>query len=420
MAFKHLLIFFILFMMCCGTAFGATISSAIDTSMTNQNPNPAHQGEPVELTLSVQNTGSNNLKEISVTVRPHEGSTFYPFSQLDSQPLTQKVAYLNAAQQGSDAAVLKFDLITDQNAAAGTYYVDVYTTAKEDTDASNEINVINTIPIVIKGKEYAQIVSVNKANIDAGKQEPLEFVITNTGSAPLQNMVVSWNDPRGVIFPIYSDNTKYINYLAANQSAKVDYYVMADVNANPGLYYLNVTLSFENYNSNETTIRTTTGVFVGGPTDFDASYSESVAGQVSIAVANIGNNMADAVKVSIPQQNGYRVSGSPSTIIGNLQKGDYTIASFNISSVNNTTSPLKVQIDYTDPQGNRLTENKEVIVPAGNAFTSTGRQRATATSSSSNTWLYLVILVMILIVVGYFYYKKKKGGKEEIHNSSTE
>jgi LPXTG-motif cell wall-anchored protein len=103
-----------------------------------------------------------------------------------------------------------------------------------------------------------------------------------------------------------------------------------------------------------------------------------------------------------------------------LQKGDYTIASFNISSVNNTTSPLKVQIDYTDPQGNRLTENKEVIVPAGNAFTSTGRQRATATSSSSNTWLYLVILVMILIVVGYFYYKKKKGGKEEIHNSSTE
>ena len=42
--------------------------------------------------------------------------------------------------------------------------------------------------------------------------------------------------------------------------------------------------------------------------------------------------MAYSVKVSIPDQEGYKVSGSSSTIVGNLEKGDYTIASFNVAS----------------------------------------------------------------------------------------
>ena len=58
-------------------------------------------------------------------------------------------------------------------------------------------------------------------------------------------MVVSWKDPKGVILPVYSDNTKYIKYLDAGQSVKVDYSVMADVNADPGLYTLNVNLSMK-------------------------------------------------------------------------------------------------------------------------------------------------------------------------------
>ena len=67
-------------------------------------------------------------------------------------------------------------------------------------------------------------------------------------------------------------------------------------------------------------------------TDFDVSFSESSQGEISLSVANVGNNMAYAVKVSVPEQEGYKVSGSSSTIVGNLEKGDYTIASFNVAS----------------------------------------------------------------------------------------
>ena len=315
-----------------GTALGATSNGMIDSSsvqvnLTNQNPDAARPGEPVELTLSVQNVGNKDLKDITVAVAPK-----YPFSQVSGEALQKSVSYLNARQEDNDAAVLKFKLMTDSNASEGTYDIDITTTAKESGSSSNTIATTKTIQLEVRGKEYAQIVTINKANIDVGKEEPLEFIITNTGNSPLKNMVVSWKDPKGVILPVYSDNTKYIKYLEPNQSVKVDYSVMADVNANPGLYTLDVNLSFEDYESNTKSIQTTAGLFVGGATDFDVSFSESSQGEISLSVANVGNNIAYAVKVSVPEQDGYKVSGSSSTIVGNLEKGDYTIASFNVAS----------------------------------------------------------------------------------------
>jgi hypothetical protein len=404
--------------------------SSVQVNMTKQNPDAARPGEPVELTLSVQNIGSKNLKDITVAIAPK-----YPFSQVSGENLEKSISYLNARQDGNDAAVLKFKLMTDANASEGTYDVDIVTSAREDGSSSKTFTTTKTIQLEVRGKEYAQIVTINKANIDIAKEEPLEFIITNTGNSPLKNMVVSWKDPKGVILPVYSDNTKYIKYLEPGQSVTVAYLVMADVNANPGLYTLDVNLSFEDYNSNSKNIQTTAGLFVGGVTDFDVSFSESSAGEISLSVANVGNNMAYSVKVSVPDQDGYRVSGSSSTIVGNLEKGDYTIASFNVASTQgaggaegdsagaapgtakasakdgNVTSasinsnPLKVQIEYTDAKGDRITVDKEVKVEmtSGN-ITALGRGGSGRSAGISS---YLLYIVIIALAGGVLVYRKK-------------
>ncbi len=244
-----ILLFSVFICLGAGTALGSNgniNSASLDVNLTNQNPDSARPGEPVELTVSVQNVGNADLKDISVTVNPE-----YPFSKISGENPVKEVSYLNARQDDDDAAVLKFKLMTDSNASAGTYDIDITTTAKESGSSSNTITTTKTIQLEVKGKEYAQVVTISKANIDIAKEEPLEFIITNTGTSPIKNMVVSWKDPKGVILPVYSDNTKYIKYLEAGDSVTVSYSVMADVNADPGLYTLDMNLSYEDYESNE-------------------------------------------------------------------------------------------------------------------------------------------------------------------------
>lgn len=242
---------------------------------------------------------------------------------------------------------------------------------------------------------------------------------------------------------MYSANTKYIKYMAAGDSVTVSYSVMADVNADPGLYTLDVNLSFEDYNSNEKSIHTTAGLFVGGETDFDVSFSESDRGEISLSVANVGNNMAYSVKVSIPDQDGYKVSGSSSTIVGNLEKGDYTIASFdvassqsvggaeggagapdvtkasdrdeNVTSASMDSNSLKVKIEYTDAKGERTTVDKDVELETtdGN-MTTQGSGRPGAAGNSSGFSSYLVYIVLIVIPgLGIFVYHRKKQTRNE-------
>lgn len=455
---KILLLSAVLICLGVGTAYcsnGNINSASLQVNLTNQNPDAARPGEPVELTLSVQNIGNKDLQDITVSVAPK-----YPFSQVPGEALQKSISYLNARQDNNDAGVLKFKLLTDSNTSEGTYDIDVTTSARESGSSSSTISTTQTIHIEVRGKEYAQIVTINKANIDVGKEEPLEFIITNTGNSPLKNMVISWKDPKGVILPVYSDNTKYIKYLEPNQSVTISYSVMADVNANPGLYTLDVNLNFEDYESNNESIQTTAGLFVGGATDFDVSCSESSQGEVSLSVANIGNNIAYAVKVSVPEQEGYKVSGSSSTIVGNLEKGDYTIASFNIasnqaagentgtpsgipagapasstgdnitggnmsSSLSLDGNPLKVQIEYTDAKGERLTVDKAVKLElaAGN----TTAQGAPGGLRSSGFSSYLIYIAVIALAGGAFIYRNKirekiqaRKGKKSINNSADD
>ena len=68
-----------------GTALGSNgniDSSSLQVNLTNQNPDAARPGEPVELTFSVQNVGNNDLKDITVTVEPE-----YPFTKLSGESL---------------------------------------------------------------------------------------------------------------------------------------------------------------------------------------------------------------------------------------------------------------------------------------------------------------------------------------------
>lgn len=419
----------------------------IQVDMLNQDPDPARSGDTVDLRFKVENTGGVAVSDFTVELLQD-----YPFTVVNGEAV-KNLGNINAGLTGNDYQTFEYvvkidkDNIQSQKNMRIRYKYDSGQWTTEDF-------VVN-----IASKEFAQIIYVDKAQVDPGKETNMTFTITNVGNAPLQNLVFSWNEASGEVLPVYSSDTKYVKYLDVGQSVDLTYTVIANVNADPGLYQLDLSLKSESLiNSTPLTLTTKAGIFVGGETDFDIAFSESTAGQTSLSVSNIGNNPAQSVSVNIPQQQAFRVSGSTSSIIGNLDKGDYTLVSFQIVSAtasnfsgtgtqrqagagaqagaqnltafrerfgNNTAGAganpniLRVVIDYTDTTGTRRSVEKNVSIQfrsISGSSTTTGTGFSGRTQSSSKfigSTAFWVIIIVVVVGVGVFIYRKKSSAKKE-------
>jgi hypothetical protein len=413
-----------------GAASAADSTGSLQVSLLNQDPDPAKAGEMLELRFMLENTGGSEVRD-----QQFELMLDYPFVAVPGETYVRTVSTLGAYQQDSDAAIIKYKVRIDENAVKGTNEVRL-----KRTSATSDIPIINTFDVEIQGTEFAQILYVNKAKIDPGKETTLNFTIANVGNSPLQNILFSWSESGGVILPVYSDDTKYVNKLDVGESVTFEYTVVADVNADSGLYPLDLSLQYDTSEGATHTMETKVGVLIGGETDFDVTFSESSAGQTSLSVANVGNNPALSVTVRVPDQESFKVSGSTSSIIGNLDKGDYTIVSFQIASQStlgtgtqtgtsgfgrpsgtqsgvpsgNFTRPagtaggsdLKVLIEYTDTTGQRHSVQKNVSIQFRD-ITSSGTSSTVTASPFSSVATYVLIAALAAVVAVAFFKRKK-------------
>ncbi|MFH1211268.1 MAG: hypothetical protein V1645_05145, partial [archaeon] len=160
---------------------------------------------------------------------------------------------------------------------------------------------------------------------------------------------------------------------------------------------------------------------VESQTSFDVVLQEITTEGVFIAIANIGKNPANAITVSIPEQENFKTDLTSAAIVGNLESGDYTITSFKVSPTQRGATgkqDLSVQIDYTDPFGTRRTAIKQVSVnPASLSGLSTtlptsgnfaGRTTGTSSGMLSNTWFWVSVALAVLVVILFFKKRAKK------------
>jgi preprotein translocase subunit SecG len=158
---------------------------------------------------------------------------------------------------------------------------------------------------------------------------------------------------------------------------------------------------------------------IDSQTNFDIVVQDATTSQVSFGVVNTGKNIANSLIVKIPQQTGFRVTGSSEQIVGNLDAGDYTIVSFGIgASRGNRTSnsdgsnqPLKIQIDYTDEIGKRRSVTKDIqfnqAAFSGNSTRNFTSSRTSTTTTTAWYKTYYFYFAIILLIIGYIYYKRK-------------
>ncbi|MFH1064789.1 MAG: COG1361 S-layer family protein [Candidatus Woesearchaeota archaeon] len=360
-------------------------SDILTLSLVNQDPDPAIAGNIVELRIGVENFGAKLAQDKQV-----ELVLGYPLESVPGETYVKSAGTLQGFQVDADQKIIKFKVRTDREASEGTYEFDVllYNEGERNTAAAKK-----TLSIDINNRESAEVIYIDKVKLVPGQQTPMEFTINNVGNAPLRDMSFSWSNADDIVLPVGSSDTKYVKYLGVGEKVTISYDVIADTNALPGLYKLELSLTYEDSVTGQlTAITNNAGVYVGGETDFDISFSETSAGETSFSISNIGSNPASSVSVIIPKQDGWSTTGSNSVIIGNLNKGDYTVASFmlqqggtarsagaNIPSREGfanmsdeeraqlrytataiSSNELKIDIAYTDTMGNREVVEKSV------------------------------------------------------------
>ncbi|MFH1439564.1 MAG: COG1361 S-layer family protein [Candidatus Woesearchaeota archaeon] len=426
----------------------------IALSLVNQDPDPAISGSIVEVRLGVENKGDTPVDNLIIELVPE-----YPFSMVPGVSKIQNVGTIKSYQTEDNMKIVKFNIKIDRDANAANYGLKVKFYEKGNEDSAQ----ITSLSLDIGSQESAEVIYIDKSTLIPGRQTDLMFTINNVGNAPLRDLTFSWKNEDKVVLPVGSDNTKYIKYIDIGDSAELRYKVIADTNAIPGLYELALSLSYDDpISRNNTKISTIAGVYVGGSTDFEVSYSESSAGETSFSIANIGSNPAYSVSIIVPEQEGWKTTGSSSMIIGNLNNGDYTVASFNLqpkqtkqsavtakdksASAKNTgkvkntgnqedviefdfgskskeQDTVLIQVAYTDTMGERNIVEKEVkvnsqsMVPIVSADGTTvvgpaafRGARAVQQQSFFSKYKWYIIGLVILLVVAVFYskYKKKK------------
>ena len=398
-----------------------SLDKGLSIDLLNQDPDPVKPGDVLEVSLSIENSGYEDVENCILEVKPE-----YPFKALTGEKLVQNIGTLGKRSEDDRRKVVKFKLGIENDVNEGKYPLKVQLYARGDEDKTA---LTRELTIDIDSESNAEIEYISVEKLVPGKKTNLVFGIKNVGNSPLKNAMFSWECTNDLILPVGSSNVKHINLINVGDTANVSFEVLTNVNTKPGLYKLDMVLTYDDIeelktiteagtveNQKRKQIKSKAGIYIGGTTDFDIAFMEkSPAGAYTFSISNIGNNGANSVKVSVPVQANWTVTdGSNSVILGNLQKGDYTIADFSLEPESTGKDlPIRFEISYTSSDGLRQVEEKVLplyALPADyQAGSNLPEENGGLISGSSK-----LLLLILAGAAGFILYKKHQKIKERV------
>jgi hypothetical protein len=396
------------------------------------NPTVVTPGTYGYIELTLKSVGSGTVESIDISAKSQDYWNVKP-----QEDWNVDIGDLGAG----DSITALFTFKVSSTASPGLYIV-IF-----DIDTITNGDIEQNAIVRVEDSTVLDFVSVYPNSLNIGEETTLVFNITNNGGSTAGNILFTWEDPNDLILPVGSDNRIPISSIPAGNYTDIPVNVVASPAISPGVYPLTITLEFYDRTGTKQTITSEVGIQVVGITDFEIVLQESMGVGTTFAVANSGANVASSVIVSIPSQLNYMVSGASSVSLGNLDAGDYTLATFQISSVdreNNTQRPDKsfmegpsdfnfsrpeglrgsefgssdliVEVSYTDLFGVRQTVEKEVIFSSfssdsGDSLRSGGKFGSPSGQSSeldSGTMYIIIGVVGIIVIVAILKIGKRK------------
>jgi len=373
-------------------------------------PSAIYPGNDGYIQLTLKNTGTATANQVKIS----RVSSDAPIKI--SSDWVSEVGGLSIGDTA--VAVFKFSVLS--TASPGLYSVKFQIDYCQDslcrTITPNAIINIQSPPTV-------QLLSISPSSLKPGERTNITFTIANTGNLQINNLLFVWS-ASNYILPVGYDNRAVISSLPPNSIYQITREVAVSSSATPGIYPLNLIFQYTDKSGANQTIISTAGIEISGETDFEVSVQEVSLSSLTLTIANTGINPAYSVLVKIPRQEGF-VVGSSSNMIGNLNPGDYTFATFQLLNLLNTTEKIRnllIEISYTDSLGLRRVSQKEVswseLRAFGNKTFPTARARAVSSLPlTTNSTLYIVSgtigIILVIVVLKFFVFKKFKTFKRK-------
>lgn len=367
-----------------------TDSPVVVIDKIRQDSNPAIPGDVVTLHLEVENLGAGEVANLEITLVPS-----FPFSLYGDETATKTILSLSGYQHGDDSVQISYDLLVSENAVDATRDIEFQYTygtgGTSDWYATTDIEVLVENP---------------RANFDiTGKQisENLaRLFIVNSGDNDAQAGLLFIKGEGGQVYSTGKISAGNMTSLEVSIPEGIENEVQIEIQYTDSA---GIRRSFSD----------TIDIYMSDVVDVEVFVQEATTSSLTLAVVNAGNFPLYAVSVGVPKQPGYIVSGAPNNVLGNLDAGDYSFATFSVGVVNVTGKPttsegLQVEVSYTDGLGERRVVTKTLTT--SNPSTAMDMEKfGGRTTGADNSYLVYGFAGLVVIVGGYFAFRRRRAKK---------
>ncbi|MFZ3166471.1 MAG: hypothetical protein WA130_02565 [Candidatus Methanoperedens sp.] len=379
---------FNLLLMIVSTLMIAQVASAASNYLVTESA-PVYPGDTTYVYVPIQNMGFGNfMEDVTVKLAPKDNAS------ANAVTLLNDIYSLGTISDWGDQRTAKFRIYVNPDTVEGDYYFNVFITYKGlqtyDTAPQNPATTkLDDQILTIRGKPMIMLVNSTIGVVAPGSKNTETLTFKNTGTGTVQNAVAEINiDSTNSAFSVLGGGRQFsLGTMKSGDVASITFNLAVDVAAHPGVYNIPVMITGQNNYSTNNLI----GLVVAGITDFDVSYVETV-GSFSLNVANVGISPASAVAVNLLRQKNFSITGSNTSVLGNLNPGDYTSAPFQITKTAGAGNVLEFEIQYTDTSGQRHTITKSLLV----TLSSTSTQSRGTSSTNYTLWIVIVVIILVL------------------------
>jgi hypothetical protein len=366
-------------------------NNQIRIDLISYSPSPIIIGSEAIISFEIFNTGTSVIKNFQIIAVDK-----YPFEVIGSNTITLPI--LNPGE----SYIYNINTRIQQNIKEDTYQFNL----QYYSDLNNRYEAIPyDIPIKRLQRTVASTtITTEPEYISPGSTAFINVKIENNADFAMKDVEVKLNFSDNVpIAPYQTTSLKQIDTIVSKSSGTATFQIIALPDAEPNVYKLPLSITFNDELGNENTRQDYIGLVISKKPEYDLTLEDDPLvrgnkGKITVSISNIGPSNIKYLILEVIPTKYYAILNPPRTYIGHLEPDDYETAEFDIYPRMFGDISLKVKLEYKDDMNNPIEETKEIKVHVYS------RTYAKMIGLIPNT-LFRNILLIVFIIFVYLTYK---------------